>query len=109
MPEEGECESAIREDICVLAKGRRDLIVGSSSGGTANPPGARPADGAAIAPYFAAAIIVNDALYPVNQKFKFDLLVSSLHILAVNKCVGPAANHIVTTREMCQAPLLITF
>src|SRR5580692_6921699 len=37
-PEEGPCESAISEDICGLAKGRRDLIVGSSSGGTANPP-----------------------------------------------------------------------
>jgi hypothetical protein len=28
----------ISEDICGLAKGRRDLIVGSSSGGTGNPP-----------------------------------------------------------------------
>src|SRR5258707_13353314 len=37
VPEEGECESAIREDICGLAKGRRDLIVGSSSGGTLKP------------------------------------------------------------------------
>jgi len=35
-PEEEACEFAIREDICGLAKGRRDLIVGSSSGGTAN-------------------------------------------------------------------------
>src|SRR5260370_8300870 len=37
-PEVGPCESAISEDICGLAKGRRDLIVGSSSGGIANPP-----------------------------------------------------------------------
>jgi PAS domain-containing protein len=37
-PEEGECASATREDICGLAKGRRDLIVGISSGRTANPP-----------------------------------------------------------------------
>src|SRR5229473_5348417 len=33
----GECAFAISEDICGLAKGRRDLIVGSSSGGTAKP------------------------------------------------------------------------
>src|SRR5258708_28699225 len=36
-PEEEACEFAIREDICGLAKGRRDLIVGSSSGGTLKP------------------------------------------------------------------------
>ena len=36
VPDEGECASAIREDICDLANGKRDLIGGSSSGGTAN-------------------------------------------------------------------------
>jgi hypothetical protein len=37
VPEEGECESALREDFCGLAKGRRDLIVGSSFGGALKP------------------------------------------------------------------------
>ncbi len=36
--EEGPCESLINGDICGLDKGRRDLIVGSSFGGTANLP-----------------------------------------------------------------------
>src|SRR5580692_6276888 len=36
--EEGPCESVINGDICGLDKGRRDLIVGSSFGGTANLP-----------------------------------------------------------------------
>jgi len=35
--EEGPCESVINGDIFGLAKGRRDLTVGSSSGGTAKP------------------------------------------------------------------------
>src|SRR3984893_10961656 len=36
--EEGPCESVINGDICGLDIGRRDLIVGSSFGGTANLP-----------------------------------------------------------------------
>ena len=35
--EERPCESVINGDICVLGKGRRVLIVGSSCGGTAKP------------------------------------------------------------------------
>src|SRR5580704_14285389 len=36
--EEGSCEFVINGDICSLDKGRRDLLVGSSFGGTANLP-----------------------------------------------------------------------
>ena len=35
--EEGPCESVVNGYICGLDKGRRDLIVGSSFGGTAKP------------------------------------------------------------------------
>jgi hypothetical protein len=48
-PEEGPCESAISEDICGLANGKGDLIVGSPSAERANPP--ESASGAKLCEY----------------------------------------------------------
>jgi hypothetical protein len=47
--EDGPCESVINGDICGLDKGRRDLIVGSSFGGTAGLP--ECASGATVLQY----------------------------------------------------------
>jgi hypothetical protein len=38
----------------------------------------------------------NEYSHSFNLKIKFDLLVAIRHILAVNKCDSPAANHILT-------------
>src|SRR6266436_10294499 len=56
MPEEEPCEFAISGDICGLDKGKRDLIVGSFFGGTANPPECASGAKLSLAPSFSIQI-----------------------------------------------------
>jgi len=58
--EEGPCESVINGAICGFAKGRRDLIVGSCFGGTANPPECASGAKLSLAPF--------NSLYPGQEK-----------------------------------------